>query len=97
MTAPVTVADPDVARLEDDGAVRGFLEKPAADEIDTNLISAGAYVLHLLKRERAHRGSDSHTGTFAPSPLELLEPPGFTTLPMSTSLWPALPSIGDRI
>ncbi len=35
---------------------------------------AGAYVLHLLKRERAHRGSDSHTGTFAPSPLELLEP-----------------------
>src|SRR3954449_12310038 len=46
--ALVPVEDPSaygLVRLEDDGAVRGFLEKPAADEIDTNLISAGAYVL----------------------------------------------------
>ena len=27
-----------------DGRVKGFLEKPSADQIDTNLISAGAYV-----------------------------------------------------
>jgi len=42
------VADPSaygLVRLEDDGSVREFVEKPSADEIDTNLISAGAYVL----------------------------------------------------
>src|SRR3954467_3246969 len=46
--ALVPVEDPSaygLVRLNDDGSVRGFLEKPAADEIDTNLISAGAYVL----------------------------------------------------
>ena len=32
-------------RLHDDRAVREFVEKPTADQIDTNLISAGAYVL----------------------------------------------------
>jgi mannose-1-phosphate guanylyltransferase len=32
-------------RLHSDGAVREFVEKPSADQIDTNLISAGAYVL----------------------------------------------------
>ena len=30
---------------DEDNAVRGFVEKPAADQIDTNRISAGAYVL----------------------------------------------------
>jgi mannose-1-phosphate guanylyltransferase len=46
--ALVPVADPSaygLVRLEPDGAVREFVEKPAADEIDTHLISAGAYVL----------------------------------------------------
>jgi mannose-1-phosphate guanylyltransferase len=42
------VADPSaygLVRLHDDRAVREFVEKPSADQIDTNLISAGAYVL----------------------------------------------------
>jgi mannose-1-phosphate guanylyltransferase len=46
--ALVPVADPTaygLVRLHDDGAVREFVEKPSADQIDTNLISAGAYVL----------------------------------------------------
>jgi mannose-1-phosphate guanylyltransferase len=46
--ALVAVADPTsygLVRIDEDRSVRGFLEKPAADEIDTNLISAGAYVL----------------------------------------------------
>jgi mannose-1-phosphate guanylyltransferase len=34
-----------LVRLEESGAVREFVEKPSADQIDTNLISAGAYVL----------------------------------------------------
>ncbi len=46
--ALVPVADPSaygLVRITDDNAVTGFLEKPSADEIDTDLISAGAYVL----------------------------------------------------
>jgi mannose-1-phosphate guanylyltransferase len=46
--ALVPVDDPSaygLVRLEDDGSVREFVEKPSADQIDTNLISAGAYVL----------------------------------------------------
>jgi mannose-1-phosphate guanylyltransferase len=46
--ALVPVSDPSadgLVRVNDDKSVSGFLEKPAADEIDTNLISAGAYVL----------------------------------------------------
>jgi mannose-1-phosphate guanylyltransferase len=46
--ALVPVDDPTaygLVRTEADGAVKGFVEKPAADQIDTNLISAGAYVL----------------------------------------------------
>jgi mannose-1-phosphate guanylyltransferase len=46
--ALVPVADPSaygLVRLEADRAVKEFVEKPSADEIDTNLISAGAYVL----------------------------------------------------
>src|SRR5206468_12300527 len=42
------VADPSaygLVRLEPDHAVREFVEKPSADQVDTNLISAGAYVL----------------------------------------------------
>lgn len=34
-----------LVRLAEDGDVRGFLEKPEPHEIDTDLISAGAYVL----------------------------------------------------
>ena len=34
-----------LVRLHDDHSVREFVEKPTADQIDTNLISAGAYVL----------------------------------------------------
>jgi mannose-1-phosphate guanylyltransferase len=46
--ALVGVSDPTaygLVRLREDGAVEEFVEKPAADLIDTNLISAGAYVL----------------------------------------------------
>ena len=46
--ALVPVEDPSaygLVRLEDDGRVKGFLEKPKAEDIDTDLISAGAYVL----------------------------------------------------
>ncbi len=46
--ALVPVEDPTaygLVRLHDDHAVAGFLEKPSPEEIDTNLISAGAYVL----------------------------------------------------
>src|SRR5919205_1430956 len=34
-----------LVRTADDGAVSAFVEKPAPDQIDTNRISAGAYVL----------------------------------------------------
>lgn len=46
--ALVPVADPSaygLVRLNEDQSVKGFLEKPRPEEIDTNLISAGAYVL----------------------------------------------------
>jgi mannose-1-phosphate guanylyltransferase len=46
--ALVPVADPTaygLVHLEEDRAVRDFVEKPSPDAIDTNLISAGAYVL----------------------------------------------------
>jgi len=46
--ALVAVEDPSaygLVRTGPDGAVREFVEKPPADQIDTNLISAGAYVL----------------------------------------------------
>ncbi len=46
--ALVPVADPSaygLVHLQEDRSVRDFLEKPSSDRIDTNLISAGAYVL----------------------------------------------------
>jgi mannose-1-phosphate guanylyltransferase len=46
--ALVPVPDPTaygLVRLGDDNAVAEFVEKPSADQIDTELISAGAYVL----------------------------------------------------
>jgi mannose-1-phosphate guanylyltransferase len=46
--ALVPVADPSaygLVHLNEDSSVRDFLEKPSPDAIDTNLISAGAYVL----------------------------------------------------
>ncbi len=46
--ALVPVEDPSaygLVRTDAGGAVRGFVEKPPADQIDTNLVSAGAYVL----------------------------------------------------
>ena len=46
--ALVGVEDPSaygLVRLAEDHAVREFLEKPSPDQIDTNLINAGAYVL----------------------------------------------------
>jgi mannose-1-phosphate guanylyltransferase len=46
--ALVPVEDPTaygLVRTRENGQVKGFLEKPAADQIDTNLISAGAYIL----------------------------------------------------
>src|SRR5438445_3585214 len=44
--AMVPVADPTaygLVHLEEDRAVRDFVEKPSPDAIDTNMISAGAY------------------------------------------------------
>jgi mannose-1-phosphate guanylyltransferase len=46
--ALVGVEDPSaygLVRLREDNAVNEFLEKPSPDEIDTNLVNAGAYVL----------------------------------------------------
>jgi mannose-1-phosphate guanylyltransferase len=46
--ALVPVADPaayGLVHLNEDRSVRDFVEKPSSDRIDTNLISAGAYVL----------------------------------------------------
>jgi mannose-1-phosphate guanylyltransferase len=46
--ALVPVPDPSaygLVHLNDDRSVRDFVEKPSSDSIDTNLISAGAYVL----------------------------------------------------
>jgi len=46
--ALVPVEDPSaygLVHLHEDNSVRDFLEKPSPDAIDTNLISAGAYVL----------------------------------------------------
>jgi mannose-1-phosphate guanylyltransferase len=46
--ALVPVADPSaygLVHLNEDRSVRDFVEKPSIDAIDTNLISAGAYVL----------------------------------------------------
>jgi mannose-1-phosphate guanylyltransferase len=46
--ALVPVEDPTaygLVRLHDDKSVKEFVEKPSADQIDTRLISAGAYVL----------------------------------------------------
>ncbi|HET9718823.1 MAG TPA: NDP-sugar synthase [Solirubrobacteraceae bacterium] len=46
--ALMAVPDPSsygLVRLEPDRAVRGFLEKPAPDQIDTNLVNAGVYIL----------------------------------------------------
>jgi mannose-1-phosphate guanylyltransferase len=45
----VGVEDPSaygLVRLNPDHSVRGFLEKPKPEEIDTNLINAGIYILH---------------------------------------------------
>src|ERR1700716_770180 len=46
--ALIGVDDPSaygLVRLDEDRSVKEFLEKPSPDQIDTNLISAGAYVL----------------------------------------------------
>jgi mannose-1-phosphate guanylyltransferase len=46
--ALVPVADPSaygLVRLDDDGAVSAFVEKPGPDQADTNLINAGAYII----------------------------------------------------
>jgi mannose-1-phosphate guanylyltransferase len=46
--ALVPVSDPSaygLVHLHEDNSVRDFVEKPSSDAIDTNLISAGAYVL----------------------------------------------------
>jgi mannose-1-phosphate guanylyltransferase len=59
--ALVPVPDPTnygLVRLNENNSVREFVEKPSADQIDTNLISAGAYVLErsivdLIQPDRA--------------------------------------------
>ncbi len=47
-----------LVRCRDDLAVTGFLEKPSPDEIDTNLVNAGAYVI-----EREVLGEMAPAGT----------------------------------
>jgi mannose-1-phosphate guanylyltransferase len=57
--ALVPVEDPSaygLVHLEDDHAVRDFVEKPSPDRIDTNLISAGAYVLEREVLELVPQG-----------------------------------------
>src|ERR671936_790720 len=53
--ALVPVEDPTaygLVRLHDDHAVKEFVEKPSADQIDTRLISSGAYVLQRAVLDR---------------------------------------------
>jgi mannose-1-phosphate guanylyltransferase len=53
--ALVAVDDPTaygLVRVGDDHAVKEFVEKPSADQIDTKLISAGAYVLERAVLDR---------------------------------------------
>jgi mannose-1-phosphate guanylyltransferase len=57
--ALVGVDDPTaygLVRLEADNSVREFVEKPSADQVDTNLISAGAYVLEREVVDRIDAG-----------------------------------------
>ena len=59
--ALIAVEDPSaygLVRRRDDLSVSGFLEKPNADEIDTNLVNAGVYVL-----ERSVLGEMAPPGT----------------------------------
>jgi mannose-1-phosphate guanylyltransferase len=47
--ALIAVDDPSsygLVRRAEDRSVRQFVEKPSLDEIDTNLVNAGAYILH---------------------------------------------------
>jgi mannose-1-phosphate guanylyltransferase len=58
--ALVPVEDPSaygLVRLDEDRSVNGFVEKPSPDAIDTNLISAGAYVIErrILELVQADR------------------------------------------
>jgi mannose-1-phosphate guanylyltransferase len=46
-----------LVRLRDDGAVREFVEKPSPDQIDTNTISAGVYVLERSVLELLEPGA----------------------------------------
>jgi mannose-1-phosphate guanylyltransferase len=57
--ALVGVEDPTaygLVRLEADNAVREFVEKPRPDQVDTKLISAGAYVLERSVVDRIDAG-----------------------------------------
>jgi mannose-1-phosphate guanylyltransferase len=55
----IEVPDPSaygLVRLDAEGAITEFLEKPAPDQIDTQLVSAGAYVLERAVLELMPRG-----------------------------------------
>ncbi len=59
--ALIGVEDPTnygLVRTADDGAVREFVEKPSPDQIDTNLINAGAYVLDRDVLDLDSRGAE---------------------------------------
>ncbi len=59
--ALVAVDDPSaygLVPLEDDGSVREFVEKPGPDQIDTNLVNAGAYILERDVLDRMPPGRD---------------------------------------
>ena len=71
--ALVPVEDPSaygLVRLHSDHAVREFVEKPSADQIDTNLISAGAYVLErsILDDVAKDQNASSATASTASRP-----------------------------
>ena len=62
--ALVSVADPTaygLVRLNDDQSVKEFVEKPSADQIDTKLISAGAYVLERSVLDLIEPGATSRS------------------------------------
>jgi mannose-1-phosphate guanylyltransferase len=55
----IAVEDPSaygLVRIEDYGAIEAFLEKPEPEQIDTDLVNAGAYVLEHELLERIEPG-----------------------------------------
>jgi len=85
--ALVSVGDPTaygLVRLDDDHAVAEFVEKPSADQIDTKLISAGAYWLDIGTPERYLQGT-----------FDILE--GNVVTAVADRLGPGYLAVGERV